>query len=161
MKEPKVAKILDNYNLVINKGKNDNIKIGQEYLVYEQTEEICDPETGLPLECLFVPKGKGIITRVQNKISILHSHEWEKPSSLAEALTVFAQPQKLKAFYKPNVGDSVKYIDNDYNNDSDIDEDYCSRCGNELSEEEKEDNPANGLCEYCNSKLEDIKREKD
>ena len=119
MTEPKIAKILDEYNLVLNKGKNDNIEIGQEYLIYQQTEEIIDPDTGDILECLFVPKGKGIIIRVQDKISILRSHEWEKPSSLAEAFAVFAQPQKLKAFEKPEVGDCAKFIEqaSDYTED--------------------------------------------
>lgn len=119
MTEPKIAKILDEYNLVLNKGKNDNIEIGQEYLVYQQTEEIIDPDTGDILECLFVPKGKGIIIRVQDKISILRSHEWEKPSSLAEAFAVFAQPQKLKAFERPEVGDCAKFIEqvSDYTED--------------------------------------------
>ncbi len=111
MTEPKIAKILDEYNLVLNKGKNDNIEIGQKYLVYQQTEEIRDPDTGDILECLFVPKGTGIIIRVQDKISILRSNEWEKPSSLAEAFAVFAQPQKLKAFDRPERGDCAKFIE--------------------------------------------------
>lgn len=111
MTEPKVAKILDEYNLVLNKGKDDNIEIGQKYLVYQQTEEIIDPDTGKILECLFVPKGKGIIIRVQDKISILRSLEWEKPSSLAEAFAILAQPQKLKAFERPAIGDCAKFIE--------------------------------------------------
>lgn len=154
MNEPKVAKILDKYNLVLNKGKNADIKLGQEYLLYEQTEEIRDPETGELLECLFVPKGKGVITRVQEKISILRSNEWERPSSLAEALTAFAQPRDLKPFYRPEVGDSVRNISDLQNKDSDT----CIRCGTELTDEDKIFYD-NGLCGYCNSKLDDLKNE--
>lgn len=133
MNEPKVAKILDKYNLVLNKGKNADIKLGQEYLLYEQTEEIRDPETGELLECLFVPKGRGIITRVQDKISILRSNEWERPSSLAEALTAFAQPRDLKPFYRPEIGDAVKIL-------VDIEEDVVEDKENEGCKSQEDSN---------------------
>lgn len=155
--EPKIAKIIDSFNVVLNKGNFDKIEEGQEYLIYQQTEEIYDPETKELLECLFVPKGKGIITQVQEKISILHSNEYEKPSSLAEAFSVvLANPLKLKAFKSPQIGDSARLII-DTNEDKEMFENTnCLRCGNTLTEEESNNALNKGLCDYCSHQMDKI-----
>lgn len=121
--EPKVAKIIDLYNLVLNKGSNDNITYGQEFLIYQQTEEIRDPETRELLECLFVPKGRGEIIQVQERISILRSSEWEKPSSLAEAFAALT-PNKRKPFINPRVGDCARRIISENSNSSSSEEEH-------------------------------------
>lgn len=50
---PKIAKIIDEYELVLNKGSNDGIEDDMESEVYRQTEPIKDPDTGEVLECLY------------------------------------------------------------------------------------------------------------
>lgn len=127
--DPKIAKIIDDYNVVLNKGANINIKAGQEFLLYEQTDEIIDPETGEMLECLFMPKGKGVVIRVQEKICVLRSCEWEKPSSIAEAFSILAPSQKLKPFENPVIGDcAVKLSDeNDASEDNSCIEEFAPK----------------------------------
>jgi hypothetical protein len=134
--KPKVAKIIDEYNVVLNKGIDDGIKKGMEFVIYQQTEEIIDPETGKLLECLYVHKGEGKIIQVQNKISTLKSTEIDAPSSFAEALR-FSFP-KLKPFNEVNVGDNAKLIN--YEEPS-----KCTNCGSEIEEDAD-------LCSNCQDK---------
>ena len=55
----KVVKLLDEYKIVINKGANDGIKVGQVFLVYKEDEELFDPDTNESLGRLEIVKGKG------------------------------------------------------------------------------------------------------
>jgi hypothetical protein len=83
-----VAKVIDEYRLVINKGENSGIKEGQRMLVYNTSdEEIKDPHTGESLGYLELVRGTGTIIFVQDKISILQSDKTNnKKSRLLELL---------------------------------------------------------------------------
>lgn len=119
----KVAKVIDDFTLVINAGANKNIKKGYKFLLYSIGEEIYDPDTHEPLGRLEIVKGKGKITNVQEQISTLESIETIKApsktvvSSLgrynffgpSETTTYDGEPQQ-KPFKDPQSGDFVKYI---------------------------------------------------
>jgi hypothetical protein len=83
-----VAKVIDEYQLVINKGENSGIKEGQRMLVYNTSEEeIKDPHTGESLGYLELVRGTGTIIFVQDKIAILKSDKTNnKKSRLLELL---------------------------------------------------------------------------
>lgn len=71
----RVATVMDPYQVVINKGASDGIRVGQHYLFYALGDEIRDPETGDDLGQLEVLRGRGSVIHVQNKISIVRSSE--------------------------------------------------------------------------------------
>lgn len=79
MKQAKVIKILDEYTLVINKGSEDTVKIGDVCLVYQlDNEELIDPDTKENLGVLEIVKGFGKVIHVQEKISTIESNEFER-----------------------------------------------------------------------------------
>ena len=69
-----VAKVIDNYKLVMNRGEQNGIREGQRMMVYRiDDEEILDPHTGESLGFLELVRGTGRIIFVQDKISIIES----------------------------------------------------------------------------------------
>lgn len=69
-----VAKVIDDYKLVINRGEANAIREGQRMMVYHiSDEEILDPRTGESLGYLELVRGTGRIIFVQDKLSILES----------------------------------------------------------------------------------------
>jgi hypothetical protein len=71
-----VAKVLDEYTLVINRGSNQGVKEGQRFLIYElSNEEVKDPATEESLGYLEIVKGIGKVTHVQDRLSTLVSVE--------------------------------------------------------------------------------------
>ncbi|MDH2337035.1 hypothetical protein [Clostridium perfringens] len=106
-----VAKILDEYTLVLNKGSNDGIKKEQQFLIYELSEnDIVDPITKENLGKLEIIKGKGIVTHLQDKICTIHSSNYQtsliaKMSLLGGAST--SQNNTLP-FNNAKIGDLAK-----------------------------------------------------
>jgi hypothetical protein len=76
----KVAKVRDEYCLVLNKGSNDNLKVGQRFLIYSIGEEIIDPDTQKSLGQLEIVKGTGKITHLQPTMSTIQSDMKTSPS---------------------------------------------------------------------------------
>jgi hypothetical protein len=65
----KVIKILDSYRVVINLGK-DKVQKGQKFIIYDEGEEITDPDTKTSLGKIEILKAKVEIEHVQDKFSI-------------------------------------------------------------------------------------------
>jgi len=68
-----VAKIIDEYTIVINKGSDSGIKNGQRILIFTIGDEINDPNTGESLGKLEIIKGTGRVTHCQSKLSTVSS----------------------------------------------------------------------------------------
>lgn len=123
--EMKIAKMIDDYTFVMNKGSENGISIGQRILVYVIGDEIFDPDTKQSLGRLEVVKGTGKVTHVQSKIATVAS-DMKSPSgrsvrktggggSLFSMLGGFTEmeeqlPPEPIAFSSPKVGDLVKRI---------------------------------------------------
>lgn len=75
-----VAKVRDDYTLVLNKGSNDGIKPGQRFLIYSMGEEIIDPDTQKSLGQLEIVKGTGKVTHLQPTIATIQSDMKSPPS---------------------------------------------------------------------------------
>lgn len=75
--EIKVAKVIDKYRLVLNKGRHD-INEGDRFLIYSTGEMIYDPDTKEELESVEIPKGIVVVTNVQDRISFAESDEYIK-----------------------------------------------------------------------------------
>lgn len=71
----RVAKIISPSKIAINLGLKDGVEVGMKFIIYEEGEMICDPETRESLEPLELVKGKVEIINVQEKISIGESFE--------------------------------------------------------------------------------------
>jgi hypothetical protein len=123
----KVAKVIDPYKLVINRGKIHGIRESQRMLVYYiDDEDIKDPDTGKSLGFLELVKGTGRIIFVEEEYSILESdrvHGKYKPipsfpvKAITQTLTekymkelAEAFEGKLVSFDNPQVRDLVKPI---------------------------------------------------
>lgn len=75
----KVAKVIDEWSLVLNKGAKDGIEIGQRFLIYAVGEVIKDPDTGDELEALEIVKGTGKVTHLQENIATISSDMKSSP----------------------------------------------------------------------------------
>ena len=65
-----VAKILDESNLVINRGEKDGVRTGMRFVVYAEVDEVTDPETGKSLGKWEVVKGRICALHVQEHLSV-------------------------------------------------------------------------------------------
>lgn len=77
----KVAKVVNEYNLIINKGKIHGVKEGQIMKVYGLNQRVNDPDTGEFLGYDGKPKGTGVIISVGEKMSTLKSNNYYDKSN--------------------------------------------------------------------------------
>jgi hypothetical protein len=120
----KVAKVVSNDEVVINKGANDGVKPGQSFIIYAIGEEIVDPDTEEVLEALEIVRGTGKVTHVQDKIAYLKS-DMKAPANrtIRKKMPTFGItglfgpeeivetiPSNTLCFSDPEVGDLVRRI---------------------------------------------------
>ncbi|MEA0565568.1 hypothetical protein ABC382_22770 [Lysinibacillus sp. 1P01SD] len=122
MSTPKVVMILDkDLRLVMNKGSDDDVKLGDVYLVFELGDTLYDPDTFENLGQLELVKGRGKVIHVQEKVATLETIETEKithrssPNSFSRVLNPLAASGSSteeipKPFLYPKVGDLLKKI---------------------------------------------------
>ena len=86
----KIVKILNNTQVVIDKGLENGIREGMEFIIYDDGEEVRDPNSGKIIDRLEIPKGKVIVTHVMPKLSLLETGEKlvKIPSALEQAINV-------------------------------------------------------------------------
>lgn len=118
----RVAEIIDDFKIVINKGRQEDVKVGDRFLVYKISEnEISDPETGENLGALEIVKGTGVVTHVQEKISTLESDRKSDSfrKTIRKPILTFSQfageeeiidRKQTIPFENPEVGDLLKQI---------------------------------------------------
>lgn len=116
-----VARVIDDFKIVLNVGSNDGIKEGDTFLVYSlDKEHIKDPLTGEDLGQLELIKGTGKITHVQSSISTLESNMYKKLKrkyiksnpllGLGNHIEEeFSEPEQ-EPFDSPKIGDLCKKI---------------------------------------------------
>lgn len=112
--ESRIAKIIDDHRIVINKGYEHGVRIGQRFLILAIGDEIFDPENNESLGQVEVVKGRGEVTHVQEKMSTLQtteSHEIRrKPSSLFALAQGDEVTREPKAFIDPEIGDIARRL---------------------------------------------------
>ncbi|HUV03383.1 MAG TPA: hypothetical protein VMW67_08140 [Desulfobacteria bacterium] len=77
MIEGKIAKILSEYRVVINRGHKDGVENGMRFVIFDPGEEIRDPDTKEPLGTLEILKAKVEVINVQEKLSTARTYENE------------------------------------------------------------------------------------
>jgi len=111
-----VVKVIDPYTVVINRGLDSDVMMGKEFMIYvESKEPIVNPEDGLLLGFLEIPKGTGEVINVQEKMSLIESNkEVNERTTYTNQFDPFREqsrvtPKKIP-FKDPRVGDKAKPI---------------------------------------------------
>ena len=73
--EGKVAEIIDEYTVVINRGYEHGVEEGMRFVIYEPCDEIKDPETKESLGTFEYVKAKVKVTNVREKFSTAETYE--------------------------------------------------------------------------------------
>ena len=68
-----VAEKLSDEKLVLNKGRNDGLKLGQRFLIFGYGKEVIDPATNESLGKLEIVRGTGKVVHVQDRLSTVES----------------------------------------------------------------------------------------
>jgi hypothetical protein len=71
----KVVAINTPYQVVLNVGRDDGISASDRFIVFGLGQMITDPDSGEPLEQLEIPRGRGKVIHLQNKICTIESTE--------------------------------------------------------------------------------------
>ena len=74
--EAKVIKVIDDYEIVINKGSEAGVQYKQEFLIYYFGEELQDPDTQESLGKLEILCGKAKVKHIQPLMTTLVSNEY-------------------------------------------------------------------------------------
>lgn len=69
----KVAQVLDEFTVVINRGTADGLREGQRVLIYTIGDDVMDPDTGESLGKLEVVKGTGKVRHLQDRMATVTS----------------------------------------------------------------------------------------
>jgi hypothetical protein len=74
-----IAHVVDGHRVVMNRGLEGGVKVGDIVLVYALTdEEIVDPESGDPLGRLETVRGKGVVVHVQERLATIEATEKQR-----------------------------------------------------------------------------------
>ena len=105
-----VISVLQNQQIIINRGKKDGVEPGQKYQVYRKGEILSDPKTGESLGALESICGYGTVAQVQPKKATLTLEPL--PSTVDTNCYV-----RRIALYSPRALYSHSPIYNNYTND--------------------------------------------
>lgn len=100
-----VAKVVDEFTVIINKGLTDGVKEGYRFLIYGIGEEILDPETNQSLGNLELVRGIGTVTHTQEKMATIKSTKTKNPSPSIK--TIKRSPRGAAGMYFGIVGDET------------------------------------------------------
>jgi hypothetical protein len=108
---PRVAAVLDRFQVVLNKGAKDGIRLGESFLIFAMGPEVEDPVTGQNLGPIELVKGRGKVIHLQDTMATLRSSD-ENP--IYSSLPGFGRPQPIRYEEQPfrdiEVGDVARRI---------------------------------------------------
>lgn len=94
--EGRVAQVLNERQLVINRGELDGVRDGMKFdVLSESLLPITDPETNQVLDNLDRIKARVIVTQLRDRVAVCSTYE-QTGDGLANILSVFAPAQKVK-----------------------------------------------------------------
>ena len=96
----KVARILGEFQLVLNVGAQQGVKKDMTFIIYEEGEEIKDPESGQSLGKLEMVKGEVEVVHVQDTICVAESQEIRKDK---EPTVLSAKLAEVTLYSKSNI----------------------------------------------------------
>jgi hypothetical protein len=105
---PRVAHVLNEFEVVINKGQADGITLGITFLIFGQGPEIRDPVTRQSLGALEVLRGRGKVVHIQERLATVRSSATEPIyDSTPNVLAHFGPRQPVRFEDKPFRGAEV------------------------------------------------------
>ena len=78
----RVARILGDESIVVNRGSSHGVKEGERFVVFAEGDEVKDPDTGEPLGRLEIVKARVVAAHVQEKMTTCVAEPAEDPLSL-------------------------------------------------------------------------------
>ena|SRR5450759_4380560 len=69
----KVASVLDPARVVINRGSENGVQVGQRFIIFTIGQELTDPDTKQSLGKLEIVRGTGKVEHIQERMAILKS----------------------------------------------------------------------------------------
>ncbi len=114
-KEYRVAKIIDDMNLIITGGSEDGIKIGDKMEIIDKSSDIKvkDPDTGEILGTLDATKGKVEVAKVFPHMAIVESPKYTITglNSIGTANVGFSIQESLKRVMSDHIGQDPLNVD--------------------------------------------------
>jgi hypothetical protein len=101
--ETRIVYIINPYKLAINKNLITDIEVGDEFEIYELTEEIVDPKSSESLGRLKIYKGSGKAEEVQDTMAIISSTRVDLQSFFSVSKPL--HDQFYLPFNDPKIGD--------------------------------------------------------
>ena len=114
----KVARILNESELILNVGRLDDVKWGMEFVIYSESEHVLDPETGEDLGAIETVKGRVKTTHVMEEMSRAKTSTYQvavpSPYSVeAIGRSIFGQRTETRRYKLQVHQDDVMPIDED------------------------------------------------
>jgi len=109
----------DSYNLLINVGAEDDVKVGERVLVFALGSQILDPETKEPLGHFEIVRGPGKVTSVQVKMAIVRSLRtktvrYQRPQTFQGIATGmlgdYGEREDEAPFRAARIGDYIRFV---------------------------------------------------
>ena len=94
-KQIKVARIIDEYSVVINAGQNDGVSDNDLFEILGKGTEINDPDTGESLGMLDFVKARVVANSVLPKMSICQSQDYFSAIVAGISATMIGKPAEL------------------------------------------------------------------
>lgn len=111
----KVMSVVDKYTIVMNKGENSGISVGDKFIVVGIGGDMIDPDTKENLGKLEIVRGKVVVTHIQEKISTLKSYEYFRGPDIKEIKTVNSSNRMgIASFFAPPETTTESIVPRDY-----------------------------------------------
>jgi hypothetical protein len=81
---PRVAHVLSDTRVVLNKGEKDGLKINQRFLIFGLRAEVLDPDTNQSLGILEEVRGTGRVIHLQERMATVESDMKEPGPSVCD-----------------------------------------------------------------------------
>ena len=107
----RVAKVLSDREVILNKGANDDIKEGLRFVVFSIGDEILDPNTRESLGCLELVKGKGEVVHVHERICTIETYEYDYVTQTSNFILGGEEKRRVyRTFQNVSSGDYARII---------------------------------------------------
>jgi hypothetical protein len=108
MIQTKVARIIDPTLVVLAAGENDGVKEGMEFVIYDLSDQILDPETKEDLGRIELVKGRVVAEHVQDKITIARTPSRQVERTINPLAGLLAASSLWTQTVKENIRDQLK-----------------------------------------------------
>jgi hypothetical protein len=110
----KVAELLSDRSLIINRGSNDGVRLNMVFKVYDAVgKEVKDPDTGEDLGRVNLPKIEVAVTHVYEKYSIAQTHKYKEINvggtwTGVNVANIFTPPKYVKKYETFEIDESTQ-----------------------------------------------------